>query len=257
MGSAHSHVRPPAVSGTMSGGSTTTTVLRYPFHKPIKVFMVNGGRKQRSIGGSIGSGGPRRLVLPRWPSRLELGAHSYVNEAMEVHCFRQQRTLEVGKYCSLGACTFLVDGDHHPHFASTFPFQELGLSPDAPPNAQVKGEPIVGNDVWIADGAVLLGGVHVGDGAVVAGHAVVTRSVPPYAVVAGNPARVVKYRFDEDTVRRFMAVRWWDLPDALVSEQLAPLLADVPTFLATAERARREVGGCPSDGEQCEWADDE
>ena len=117
----------------------------------------------------------------------------------------------------------------------------LGLYSAAIPAHRAAGPPTVGHDVWIADGAVVMGGVHVGDGAVVGAHAVVTRDVPPYAVVVGNPARVVKHRFDAGTVARFVAARWWDLPDAAIRARLAPLLGDPPAFLAAAERLRAEA----------------
>lgn len=83
----------------------------------------------------------------------------------------------------------------------------------------------------------------IGDGAVVAGHAVVTKDVPPFAVVAGNPARVVKERFAPDVVERLLAARWWDLPHAFVCERLAPAMADVPEFLRRAEAERARLGG--------------
>lgn len=73
---------------------------------------------------------------------------------------------------------------------------------DAPPTK-------IGNDVWIGDGAVFMGGVSVGDGAVIAANAVVTHNVPPYAIVGGVPARIIKYRFDEDTIKELLELKWW------------------------------------------------
>ena len=70
----------------------------------------------------------------------------------------------------------------------------------------------IGNDVWIGSGAMILSGVTIGDGAVVAARAVVTKDVPPYAIVAGNPARLVRYRFDEATIAALLEAAWWELP---------------------------------------------
>ena len=199
-------------------------MLKYPWNAPIRSYT----RRLR--------GKSDKLVLPRWPYKLELGRNSYANDDIDVQCFRSSSTIRVGKYSSIGKCTFVVDGDHAMKFASTFPFNEFGLCPKAPENKQIKDVPKVGNDVWIADGAVIHGGVTVHDGAVVAGNAVVAmKHVPPYAVVAGNPARVVKYRFDSSFIDRFIAVRWWDMPDDFVFTQLAPLLEDPNEFLLNAE----------------------
>jgi acetyltransferase-like isoleucine patch superfamily enzyme len=93
----------------------------------------------------------------------------------------------------------------------------------------------VGHDVWIGRSAILLPGVEVADGAVVGAGAVVTKNVAPYAIVAGNPARLIRYRFDDTTIARLRAVRWWDLDeDAL--EALGPLVRDVEHFLEVVEK---------------------
>lgn len=73
-----------------------------------------------------------------------------------------------------------------------------------------KGKIEVGNDVWIGDSAILLSGVSIGDGAVIAAGAVVASSVPPYAIVAGNPARIIRYRFPENKINELMSIKWWE-----------------------------------------------
>ncbi len=72
-----------------------------------------------------------------------------------------------------------------------------------------KGDTVIGNDVWIGYGATLMPGVQVGDGAIVASQAVVTKPVPPYAVVGGNPAQIIRYRFDDATIEALLALQWW------------------------------------------------
>jgi acetyltransferase-like isoleucine patch superfamily enzyme len=79
----------------------------------------------------------------------------------------------------------------------------------------------IGNDVWIGENVSIVGGITIGDGAIVATRAVVTKDVPPYAIVAGVPAKVVKYRFDEETIKSLLKVRWWDLPDEIIKKKLA------------------------------------
>lgn len=78
----------------------------------------------------------------------------------------------------------------------------------------------IGNDVWIGEFAAVCGGVTIGDGAVIATRAVVTKDVPPYAVVGGVPAKVIKYRFEPEIIEKLLAIKWWDLPDDEISNKL-------------------------------------
>lgn len=178
-----------------------------------------------------------KLVMPKWFYVVDLGDHTYMNDSAEVLSYRSPQTVKIGKYSSIGACKFIVDGDHDLTHASTYPFREFGLCDAAPENARNKGAPTVGNDVWICDGAVIVGGVDIGDGSVVAAHAVVAKDVPPYAVVAGNPAKVVKYRFSPELIARLLDAKWWDLPHDVVCATLAPLLGDVEAFVDRAEQS--------------------
>jgi acetyltransferase-like isoleucine patch superfamily enzyme len=179
-----------------------------------------------------------KFILPRWYAKLEMDKNSYASDDMEIRCYRTPSTIKVGKYSSIGSCKFVVDGDHNIKYATTYPLKEFGLSPEAPENKNIKSVPIVGNDVWIGDESYIYGGVIIHDGAVVAGNSVVTKDVPPYAVVAGNPARIVKHRFDEELIKRFIAVEWWDLPESFVFDTLGPLISDPEKFLEAAEQCR-------------------
>lgn len=179
-----------------------------------------------------------KLLLPTWYSMIDIGEFSYMNDAARVNSFRTPQKVKIGKYCSIGECSFIVDGDHNIRLASTYPFKELGLSPNAPENKNIKKAPILGNDVWIADGAVIYGGVTIHDGAVVAGNAVVTKDVEAYTVVGGNPARVIKKRFKDQQIRRFLELRWWDLPHEIICKDLAPVMNNIDEFLDRVENAR-------------------
>ena len=88
----------------------------------------------------------------------------------------------------------------------------------------LKGPTIVGNDVWIGYNSVIMPGVHIGDGAIIGTRSVVTKDVPPYTVVAGDPARPIRKRFDDDTIEKLMALKWWDLPDEEIREFLPELI---------------------------------
>ena len=154
--------------------------------------------------------------------------------------------LVIGRYVAIAAgATFLMNGANHAMGGfSTYPFPIFGgdFAANAPAglfDGLPRGDTVIGNDVWIGHRATILPGVTVGDGAVVGAAAVVASDVPPYAVVAGNPARVVRMRFPEETVRRLLAVRWWDWPAERVAACLGAILgADIDALEAAAEGRR-------------------
>lgn len=122
--------------------------------------------------------------------------------------------LVIGRFCSIAAgVRFLMNGaNHRRDWFSNFPFHLFVQDPQDIPGAKVhhKGDTVIGNDVWIGNGSTFLPGVQVGDGAIVGANAVVTADVPPYAVVGGNPARVLRYRFDEKTIATLKSIAWWN-----------------------------------------------
>ena len=121
----------------------------------------------------------------------------------------------IGKYSSVAhGIKFIVGLNHDSSSASTYPFQEvfegmLDKNADLHPQCN-HCQIIIGNDVWIGAYATIMGGVKIGNGAVIGAGAVVAKDVPPYAVVVGNPARVIKYRFDEATIEWLQKLRWWN-----------------------------------------------
>lgn len=168
---------------------------------------------------------------------LSLGRHSYcLAKVKTTNVFMD--TVLIGNFCSIGDCEFfLADLNHGIHKATTFPLREVMQLDHGPfyHEGVYKPPPSVGNDVWIGTGAVILPGVHIGDGAVIGCRAVVTKSVPPYAIVAGNPARVVKYRFSKELIERFMNAKWWNLPDDVINSKLAPHINDPEHFIHVVE----------------------
>jgi chloramphenicol O-acetyltransferase type B len=152
-------------------------------------------------------------------------------------------TVEIGQFCSIGEETRILAGGEHPlDLPTTFPLKTLFTRQATGVNwdAFAKGPTRIGNDVWIGRRALVLSGVTVGDGAVIAAGAVVGRDVPPYAVVAGNPASVVRMRFDAATVERLLAVRWWDWSDEKIRAFEPYFYADIDTFLEAAEAAAEQ-----------------
>jgi len=144
-------------------------------------------------------------------------------------------TLTVGKFCSFADEVRILTGhEHRIDWVSTYPFAVA--FPDAknlPFPARTKGNVVIGHDVWIGTGALILSGVTIGNGAVIGARSVVTHDVPPYAVVGGVPARVIKFRFDAPTIEALQRVAWWDWPEQKIQEALPLLMSDdVRGFLA-------------------------
>jgi virginiamycin A acetyltransferase len=122
--------------------------------------------------------------------------------------------LVIGKFCAIAAETrFIMTGDHKLDAISTYPFPIFKNGWEKAFNIAelpVKGDIIVGNDVWFGYDSMVKNGVSIGDGAIIAARAVVVKDVPPYAIVAGNPAKIVKMRFDEATIDRLLQIAWWN-----------------------------------------------
>ena len=127
--------------------------------------------------------------------------------------------LVIGKYCSIacGAKFLLNSANHTLRSLSTYPFP-IFYEAWGTPVSEVssawdnRGDIVIGNDVWIGYEAVILSGVHIGDGAISGARAVVTRDVEPYTIMGGVPARPIRKRYDEETIQRLLALRWWDFP---------------------------------------------
>ncbi len=176
----------------------------------------------------------------RW--NFSIGAYSYGRP--KVRFPESGRRLTIGRYCSIAdKVEILLGGDHRLDWASTYPFAAMsGLWPqaDAPDDYHAsRGDVTIGHDVWLGSGCLILSGVTVGHGAVVAAHAVVTRDVAPYAVVAGNPAKVVRRRFDEATVAGLVETAWWEFPHATVTRWVPLLQSGRVEELIAAVRAEQ------------------
>ena len=125
-------------------------------------------------------------------------------------------TLRIGKFCSIGSgAVFMMAGNqgHRHDWASTYPFHYMPDFSSAEDGFRRKGDTVLGNDVWIGTEAMIMPGINIGHGAVIAARAVVVRDVPPYAIVGGNPAKIIRSRFDDEDVERLLELAWWDWPD--------------------------------------------
>lgn len=160
----------------------------------------------------------------------------------------------IGKYtsCALGL-KILIGLNHDYRCISTYPFTAIPLSkdnpilPEAPPLSDSaypalidRSQIIIGNDVWIGSGVTIMSGVYIGSGAVIGADTVVRKDVPPYAVVVGNPARIVRYRFDEETIARFMRIKWWNWETEKIEQHIPQAAEDVAGFLEKFDTGREE-----------------
>ena len=156
-----------------------------------------------------------------------------------------QERLVIGKFCSIacGAKFLFNSANHTQRSLSTyiFPvlFEEWGLDVERIPEAwDNRGDIIIGNDVWIGYEAVILSGVTIGDGAIVAARAVVTRDVPPYTIVGGVPAKPIRQRFSNPDIAQLLELRWWDWPAERIAESIDVIQAgDIAGLSAIAERS--------------------
>lgn len=120
--------------------------------------------------------------------------------------------LEIGSFCSIAlGVKIILGGAHRMDWVSSYPFPVFFENADQSKDfAPSKGATKIGNDVWIGMDVLILAGVTVGDGAVIGAGSVVTKDVPPYAIVGGNPAKLIRYRFDENTIEELLAIAWWN-----------------------------------------------
>ena len=123
--------------------------------------------------------------------------------------------LIIGKFCQIASgVEFVMNGaNHQMNAVSTFPFYTLEGWEQNPPSQNdlpIKGDTIIGNDVWIGQNATILPGVHIGDGAIIGANSIVGSNVDPYTVVAGNPAKPIRKRFDDELINIMEKLKWWD-----------------------------------------------
>ncbi|TWC41364.1 acetyltransferase-like isoleucine patch superfamily enzyme [Pseudomonas sp. SJZ079] len=164
-----------------------------------------------------------------------------------VHDWQEGTTLRIGSYTSIAEQVEIFLGGHHrTEWISTYPFP--AMIPEAAEiqgYAVSRGDVLIGSDVWLCSNAVILSGVTVGHGAVIAAGAVVSRDVAPYSIVAGNPARHVRWRFPPEVCAALLEAAWWEWPEQEVF-RVSPLLCSdrLDEFLDYArQRAQRSEGG--------------
>lgn len=159
---------------------------------------------------------------------LVVGKQSYQWELLEIDVYKgSDAKIIIGNYCSVSKNVRIITGGIHPvNWVSTFPFRVKmnlpGKYEDGMP--KTNGDIIIGNDVWIGTNVTILSGLRIGDGAVIMAGALVSKSVPPYAIVGGIPAKIIKYRFNEERILKLLKIRWWDWEEKKILKKI-PLLS--------------------------------
>ena len=162
------------------------------------------------------------------------GAERFEEHVTHHYDFLGDRLI-IGKFCAIGrGVEFIMNGaNHRMGSATTYPFNIFGHgwegSAPARDELPLKGDTVVGNDVWFGQDVTVLPGVHIGDGAIIGARSVVGRDVPPYAIAVGDPCRVVRMRFDQALIDRLLALRWWDRDIAWITQHLDILCSSDPT----------------------------
>lgn len=158
----------------------------------------------------------------------EIGAYSYISANTDVE------NAEIGKFCSIADHCRIGMSGHSLQYISTSPIftqtinalQQSWILEDEFHYKSKDERVILGNDVWVGSHVLINGGVHVGNGACIAAGAVVVKNVPPYAIVGGVPARIIRYRFPEDIIKRLLEIKWWDLPAEVLKENIKLFQSD-------------------------------
>jgi virginiamycin A acetyltransferase len=200
--------------------------------------------------------GQERVVLlkPLIKSPLiEVGEYSYYDDPTDATAFETRNVthhygperLIIGKFCAFAAgVTFIMNGaNHRMNGVSTYPFPIMGGAwsdhADLISDLPSRGDTVVGNDVWIGGCATIMPGVHIGNGAIISTGAVVTKNVPDYAIVGGNPAAVLRMRYDEDDVRDLIETAWWDWPIDAITTHLRTIADGSVADLRAAARSQQ------------------
>jgi len=177
--------------------------------------------------------------------RIEVGEYTYYDDPDDALAFERKAVLYaygperliIGRYCAIASgVRFVMPGANHADLGpSTFPFGIFGppwdVTMDLVMGAPSRGDTVVGNDVWLGYQALVLPSVTIGHGAVVAAASVVASDVPPYAIVGGNPARVIRQRYGDEDVERLLRAAWWDWPVELVTENARTIMSGTPEEL--------------------------
>lgn len=166
-----------------------------------------------------------------------IGKYTYGHEHIKIYSWGEGTNLYIGSFCSIADnVKIFLGGNHRKDWVTTYPFGHIHKDVfnkfDGKGHPATKGDVIIGNDVWISSGATIMSGVNIGSGAIIANNAHVVKNVEPYAIYGGNPAKLLSFRFPEETIQKLLSIAWWSWPDNKINDN-AELLCDdnIDTFI--------------------------
>ena len=178
--------------------------------------------------------------------QVSIGDYTYYDDFESVENFQKNirylfdftgDRLTIGKFCMIASgVEFIMNGANHlVEAVSSYPFAIFGGDWSTAMDGKaypVKGNTVIGNDVWLGYRASILPGVTIGHGSIIGSYTVVTRNIPPYSIVGGNPGRIIRSRFDEETVAELLKIAWWDWTLERITRYAGLLTGNVADFLA-------------------------
>ena len=173
----------------------------------------------------------RKLALPYSHPQVSVGDYTYGFRPESFFSYHPDDRVRIGKFCSLADGVKFVFGHHPTNQVATYPFRALCCGYASYYDAKSKGHIEIGNDVWIGLNVIILSGVKIGDGAVIAAGSVVTKSIPAYSIYGGVPAKFIKHRLHDDHISELLKIKWWNWPIEKIRENEALFYGDVDEFI--------------------------
>jgi len=169
-----------------------------------------------------------------------VGDYTYYDDEHDINNFEKNvkfhfdfigDKLIIGKFCQIAQdVSFLMNGMFHQQNISTYPFalfdEDIGKKYPESMIFPNKGDTVVGNDVWFGYNATIMPGITIGDGAIIGANALVTKNVDPYIIVGGNPAKVIRKRYDDETIEKLLEIKWWNWPIEIITKNIEALLSN-------------------------------
>ena len=173
----------------------------------------------------------RKASLPYFHPQVSIGEFTYGFRPESFFPYHPDDRVRIGKFCSIADGVKFVFGHHATDMVSTFPIRAIccGYAPHF--DAKSKGDIEIGNDVWIGLNVIILTGVKIGDGAVIAAGSVVAKSIPPYCIYGGVPAKMIKFRIREDQIVKLSKIQWWNWPIDKIRKNEHLFYSDVDEFI--------------------------
>jgi acetyltransferase-like isoleucine patch superfamily enzyme len=162
---------------------------------------------------------------------MEVGKYTYGHKEINVMSWESESKLIIGSFCSFAdRIKIFLGGNHRTDWITTFPFSHIFTdvfqSNEKTDHPKSNGDVVIGNDVWVGYESTIMSGIKIGDGAVISSGSIVVKDVEPYTIVGGNPAKMIKKRFDDNTINKLLEIKWWEWEDWKINENLHLLCSD-------------------------------